>query len=215
MYFVYHISATHNLNDGYIGVTNNLERRWKYHSKSEYTIGRIIRNKGWTIENNMKIIFSGKEEDCYEMEILLRPKPLIGLNESAGGQGGNKYEYLSLISKKIRNQKISQKLKGRNHTWGDKISKTRKEKQMAKGSNNPRAVKWKLISPQKEKFYIIGGLQKFCDENKLLRSCLRRYVNLIVPNINQNGFGGYRAKNKISEELRKNTTGWTLYIMEK
>jgi hypothetical protein len=214
MFHVYHISDKNNLQYGYIGVTNDINRRWKTHEKSYYTIGKHIRMMGWTI-SNMKIIFSGDEQSCYDLEIKLRPVPNIGLNESAGGQGGNKYSGLSEEFKIKRNQKISEKLKNRNHTWGSKVSETRKLQGLAKGLKNNRAKKWKLIDPNGQEYHVDGDLENFCKNKQILRSCLRRYINKTVPPIQKNGFGGYREKNELSKKLREHTTGWTLFVMEK
>lgn len=216
MFHVYLISDFGEVSEaeGYVGVTNNLIRRWKEHTKSNYAVGKSIRENNWSFEDNMKIIFSGSESECFQLEQKLRPYGNIGLNESIGGQGGNKYKDLSDEKKKLRNKKISKKLKNRNHTWGDKVSKTRKEIGIAKGSKNNKAKKWKIVDPKGKIYYLEGNLQNFCDENKLLRSCLRRYLNNVVPEIENVKLGGYRPKNKNSELLRKNTVGWSLFILE-
>jgi hypothetical protein len=217
MYYVYHISDSWDLKYGYIGVTNNLERRWLNHEKSKYTIGKHIQDNGWSFDDNMRIVYSGDENECYKMEYNLRPEPFMGLNEAAGGQGGNIYEMLSTIQKQIRNKKISETHKNKilSEETKNKISKTRIENQVSKGSKNPKSCRWKIISPEGKEYSVIGELQKFCDENKLLRTCLMRYLNSIVPEINAVRYGGYRPKNEISKELRYNTIGWSLYKMEK
>jgi hypothetical protein len=214
MFYVYLISENEEVSNGYVGVTNNPMRRWKEHLKSYYSVGNAIRNGNWSFENNMKILFSGSECDCFDFEKKLRPFPFIGLNESVGGQGGNKYKHLPEEKKKSRNQKISDRLKNREHTWGSKVSKTRKERGLAKGLNNNKAKTWKIVSPEGETSIVKGNLQDFCNRNNILRSCLRRYVGKVVPVVEKNKLGGYRPKNETSESLRENTVGWSLFILE-
>lgn len=89
MYYVYHISDTDNLDEGYVGVTKSPEKRWKQHCFSEYTIGKTIRNNEWLFETHFKIIFEGTKEECFDFEKKLRPENFIGLNEAPGGFGGD------------------------------------------------------------------------------------------------------------------------------
>lgn len=209
-YFVYVIGKKENLvspySDCYIGVTNLLERRWKEHSKSEYTIGKYIRDNNLNFEVNMIVIHMGLEEECYALEKKMRPFPMLGLNESAGGNGG----HTSYSDK--RNEIISEKLKNRKILWSDKVSKTRIKKGLAKGTNNPKAKMWELTNPSGNVIICHGNLQSVCEDNEILLSCLKRYLGSVVPEIDTNGYGGYRAKNKISLERRLNSTGWKLNL---
>lgn len=88
-YYVYHISDNNDLNEGYIGVSKQPYKRWKQHSHNNKTIGRAIKKNGWTFEKNCRIIFKGERSECFEYEKQLRPIPYSGLNEAAGGYGGD------------------------------------------------------------------------------------------------------------------------------
>lgn len=207
-YFVYAIGKKENLIEPfdmcYIGVTNKLENRWKAHTKSKYTVGQYIKTNKLSFHENMIVLFIGTAEECFEKEHKFRPISGMGLNEAAGGLGGyTKYT-------DDRNQLISSRLKGRKIEWKDKVSNTRKIEGIAKGKKNPNAKKWLLTSPDGRDIIAHGNLFEVCNDNQLLQSCLMRYLNSEVPPIATNGFGGYRAKNEISEKLRKNTTGWKL-----
>lgn len=207
-YFVYiignDINETPPYLNCYVGVTNNIKKRWDYHKKSDYTVGKYIQKHNLKYEKNMKIIYFGDNISCYELEKTLRPNPYIGLNESVGGNGGyTKYT-------KIRNEKISKKLKGRKVYWADKISKTKKLKKSLVGESNPKSKNWKLIEPTGKVHFVNGNLQNFCKEKNILWSTLIRYKCQIVPDINI-GYGGFREKYENHKFYRKNTVGWSLY----
>jgi|TARA_B110000908_G_scaffold150689_1_gene184869 hypothetical protein len=46
--------------------------------------------------------------------------------------------------------------------------------------------------------------------NKFIEAFSPTILETKVPAINQNGYGGYRAKNEKSKFFRENTTGWIL-----
>lgn len=187
----------------YIGVTNNLLARFNSHKKSKYTIGRYIRKYNLTFEN-MIVIFSGSEKECFERENKYRPLPLMGLNEASGGHGG----YTSYTLE--RNRKISSSLEGRDITWNDKISATKKKLKQSVGEKNGNASTWKAYSPNGNEYIIHGTLDLFCKEHNLLSRTFRYYIDNVVPPPSFNGYGGFRAKNDKQKILRLNTTGWKL-----
>lgn len=89
MWYVYHISkdSETNLAEGYIGVTQNIEDRWKGHIKNQYKIGRAIRKYDLTIDN-LKIINQFDNSDsAYDLEKQLRPGYNLGWNILPGGHG--------------------------------------------------------------------------------------------------------------------------------
>jgi hypothetical protein len=205
MYYVYAIGdpiniANKNYSECYIGVTNDTLSRWSSgHSKSKYSVAKAIKKNSWTYEKNMIIIFSGDAKECFELEYKLRPLPFMGLNEAVGGKGGHtKYT-------PERNKKISDALKGIPKTYGDKISKTKKENGSSKGSRNSKAVKWILKNPNGDVYNLHGELFNFCKENMLSANTLRCYLDKPVPPIctKYRGIG-------IIKEIRNNTTGWLL-----
>jgi hypothetical protein len=188
----------------YVGVTNNLKRRWTEHARGKYRIGNYIRSNDLSYDQHMMSIFFGTDIECFELERLLRPLPGIGLNDGTGGHGG--YSGWS----ELGNKRKSMALKGRKILWADKISETRVQEGTAKGHKNPMAKDWTITAPNKTEFRICGSLYQFCDEHSLLVSCLWRYRGIEVPKPKYNGYGGYRAKNEESLRLRKNTSGWKL-----
>ena len=211
-YCVYAIGKIENLippyDACYIGVTNNLSRRWSVHQKSKYTISRYIRDNLLTFKLNMIILFEGSEDECFDMEAAYRPIPYMGLNEASGGHGGHtKYT-------EDRNKKISQKHKGRIKTT-EHIQKIMSSRKKYNGADNPNSKTWQLQDPEGRIHTITGNLSSFCEKESLLESCLRRYKGHVIPKPNYSGFGGYRVKNEKSKFLRENTTGWSLCMIQK
>lgn len=189
----------------YIGVTKRLENRWKEHTKSNFLIGKYIRENKLNFLDNMIIVYHGDDDSCFAEEKKLRPYPFMGLNEAIGGHDG--YTSYTEESKKKR----SAALKGRKNTWMHKVVKSRGSYE---GKKNPAAKKWLIYNPSGDIFKIEGNLQKFCKENGLLSSCLRYYIGKNVPEISKNTYGGFRSKNEKSSILRQNTTSWKLVLCE-
>jgi hypothetical protein len=196
VYVIGHHADLYPFLDSYVGVTNNVNRRWKEHLKSNSFVGRMIRQFGWNL-SNMRVIHSGPKDECYNLERKLRPFPMIGLNEAVGGFGGySRYDA-------IRNQKLSDALKGRKITWHIDRPKNI-------GIDNPRAKKWVLTSPSGETFICHGNLGNFLRDKNLSGKLLRFYDGLPVPEPSVGKLGGYRAKTPELLEQRLNTTGWKL-----
>lgn len=84
--YVYWIHINDNLNEGYIGVSNNPMKRFKAHAKGPYTVGNAIRK----YKKKIKItkIFKGTREECFAKEASLRPHPNMGWNQDVGGYSG-------------------------------------------------------------------------------------------------------------------------------
>jgi hypothetical protein len=190
-----------NYSNCYIGVTNNPELRWNSHVKSGYTVSRAINENGWNFEDNMQILFSGDDESCFDMESKLRPMPLMGLNEAAGGRGG-RTSYTPERGKKI-SQALSGKGKSEEHRKKISLAKTG----VYEGENNPRAVSWVLIDPQGNEHKTRGNLQVFCEDLGLCWTALRANVGMVVgeisPKFRDNG-------NPLNRLKRANTIGWKL-----
>jgi predicted GIY-YIG superfamily endonuclease len=211
-YFVYVIGLKEDFSDPYhncyVGVTKDLLRRWDEHLKSKYTVGKFINYFDLKFEENMIEIFKGTKEQCFALENKLRPRPFMGLNEAVGGFG----EYTSCYDNSERNNKISQALKGVSKTaeHTEKMRKTIVERGIHRGSKNTKAKKWVLTNPDGMIYYIHGNLNETCNSLNLLCSTLRYYKNQVVPEVNTNVYGGYRAKSEESFKMRMNTTGWAL-----
>ena len=210
MYYLYAIGTEDMLQPPYdrcyVGVTNNIDLRWKTHSRSLYTVGKFIRNYSLIQHQHMIVLFEGNEEECFDFESAYRPLPMMGLNEAVGGLGG----YTSYTED--RSRKISEKHKGKPKPK-DQVEKMRNtliEKGTRKGEKNSQAKKWDLTSPTGMIYTINGNLSETCKRLNLLESALRYNKNTWVPNPNLNGYGGYRAKSKESFEMRMNTIGWCL-----
>ena len=212
MYYVYAIGLQNDLVEPwlgcYVGVTNDLQRRWSGHSKSTYTVGNFIRFNKLTYKENMVIIASGTEEDCFEIEASLRPLPFIGLNEASGGRGGNIGDYTD-----VRNKKISIAMKNRHITWNDKISQTRKSKGLSIGVNNPNSKVWKILDPHGVQYTISGSFGDFCKQHNIMGNVMVKYLGQAVPPPSIGGYGGFRPKSRDHAVLRENTIGWM--ILEK
>lgn len=85
--YVYWIHLpNHKIHEGYIGITKNIDKRWKYH-KSGYGkcthLINAINKYGDTLV--WEVIREGSKEDCYLLEQSLRPNANIGWNIRPGG----------------------------------------------------------------------------------------------------------------------------------
>ena len=208
MCFVYAIGDQHdlenfNLDKCYVGVTINPKTRWKGHLKSGYSVSNAISEFGWTFERNMKILYEGSSEDCYDIEELLRPLPHMGLNIAIGGNGG----YTSYTQE--RNEKISKALSGRpmSDELRAKVKATKLKNRDSVGNKNAMAVKWILTNPHGEEFKLHGNLYEFCKANKLSAPTLRRELGKVIGPISTK-FRDHGVSD--SREIRINTTGWML-----
>lgn len=209
-YMLYAIGKKEDLvspyNNCYIGVTHRIEKRWTEHSKSKFTVGNYIRKHSLTFEENMIILFFGSSQECYSKEIEYRPYPFMGLNESIGGVGGYKIPHTQETK-----DKISKAHKGRKTPWMYKVVENRRSYD---GQGNPNAKKWLITSPKNDKYIIEGSFINFCEENKIMHTVLRKYINTIVPPLNEkNGRGGFRPKDDNAKYLRDNTSGWQLHLI--
>jgi hypothetical protein len=74
------------MTQGYIGVTNNSERRFAQHSRSKENPHFVFAIKKYGWENLIKTqILIAKQEYCLEVERKLRPTNSIGWNCAIGG----------------------------------------------------------------------------------------------------------------------------------
>ena len=213
MYYVYAICLSTDLKDPwlgcYVGVTKDLKKRWLLHTKSKYTVGNFIRSNLLTFEQNVIIIASGSEDECFEIEESLRPLPFIGLNEAPGGRGGNTGAYTD-----DRNKKISLKMRGRQITWADKVSQTRKSKAVSAGKNNPNAKVWKILDPHNTEHIVEGSFVAFCKQHNIMGNVMMKHLGIRVPAPSFDGYGGFRPKSDDHALLRQNTTGWMILKKE-
>lgn len=172
-YYVYKITNTIN-NKVYIGVTNNLDRRWKEHV---YKSEKVIASKLYAairkhdIQNfNMEVIYcTSSKEHVFESEVLMiieQNSVEDGYNIDSGGYGGSDYR-----SEETR-LKISLSAAGRTHTQESKakmsISRSGAKNHMH-GVKRPQEFRDNMSLRQKG----IPTGRKLSDVNKKnLRDCV-------------------------------------------
>ena len=109
--------STDNLDDGYLGSGNRLKRSIKKYGKG------IFRREIIDFFNSREQLEVAEKRIVSE-ELLKDP---LCLNLTIGGQGGDVHPWSSESRKKS-----SDKLKNRDNTWGDKVSKALKGKKPPK-----------------------------------------------------------------------------------
>ena len=102
---------------------------------------------------------------------------------------------------RIDNMVKTKKEKGSFSAAAAKAARTIKEKGLLKGSNNPKAKSWVLISPDGEVFEICGTLKDFAKEHNLQVRLLRNFLN--------KGKICLESKN-FSSQKSFNTQGWEI-----
>ena len=119
IYWIHNEFETDITTQGYVGITKNLKRRIREHTKEkDFVNGRIF-----------EIFLCGTRNYCKEIEKQLRPKKYIGLNIAAGGgdppnaKGIKRSEKTKLL---ISQNNVG--FKGRKHTEESKkkMSESRK-----------------------------------------------------------------------------------------
>lgn len=84
----------------------------------------------------------------------------------------------------------------------------------SKGSKNPRARKYKIVSPDGETYYVHGNLQKFCDEHNIGFAILWETASKkteIVPPINYKMTHFKLSEHKIR---RENSINWRITYID-
>jgi len=93
MAFVYHIyKEGDSLNDGYIGVSKNIDNRLQCHFtslKSGIHGNRKLQEAYDNDDYIHRILLEADRDYCYRIERLLRPNYNMGLNIAVGGGGGH------------------------------------------------------------------------------------------------------------------------------
>jgi len=86
VYWIHHKDHTDMFGEGYIGVSNNVNKRWNKHKNSIENVHLVnaIVKYGW---NNLikKVILFGDENYCLSIEAKMRPNKNIGWNIAIGG----------------------------------------------------------------------------------------------------------------------------------
>jgi len=79
LYWIYNDSCNDPSSDGYIGITEDVEHRFKQHIK---------KNPRIPTDCKIKVLFIGTREECFILESQYRPNKDIGWNSAAGGKHG-------------------------------------------------------------------------------------------------------------------------------
>ena len=81
LYWIHHKDHSDIFSQGYVGVSNNVEKRWYDHSwKAQNThLSNAIKKYGW---DNLvkKVVLIADDDYCFYIESKLRPTANIGWN---------------------------------------------------------------------------------------------------------------------------------------
>ena len=138
--------------EGYVGVTNNFDRRTNYHLRYHYKtdnpkLSRAVKKYDDIIVSS---IFEGSEDECYLFENKLRPTVNVGWNIAIGGSKpplskGRKWSsehrqnYLSTIRRQNSNYRSSEQ-----RQQGEQTKRKRNfvPFKNINRSNNTKATRW-------------------------------------------------------------------------
>ncbi len=160
------------ITDLYVNKKKSLEEIGKLFNIGSYTISKVLKEQGIEItrfkhlsdEERIINLYSEKKISPYKIAKLFNCSihpiyDILKRNKIKSFPNGffnkGKQSPIKGLTKEtsISVKKISEKMKGRKITWGDKISKTRIEKGVAKGKNNPMYGKkrpdWAELKKQK------------------------------------------------------------------
>jgi hypothetical protein len=79
VYWIYNDECVDVNTDGYIGITEDVENRFKFHLKKNKRIPKNV---------SVKVLFEGTREECFALEYQYRPFSNIGWNSAVGGSHG-------------------------------------------------------------------------------------------------------------------------------
>ena len=107
-------------NQGYVGITNDLQRRLKEHRRNGiFDPTKMI----------AEVFLQGKREYCVEQEILLRPESNIGINKAPGGSIPPDVTGIKRNEETRRKMSISNVgMKGKNHSIESKLKMSNSRK---------------------------------------------------------------------------------------
>lgn len=191
VYWIYDNSCK-NLNDGYVGVSNNPSFRFKTH----------IKKKRVPKDSYQLILFEGTREECFNYEKQLRPYPKIGWNNAVGGSHGWKIGF-------SHSEQTKNKMK---IAWSEdrkkkaSIFKTKQNKKLigqkrpkqsiaVSGKNNPmfgtvrpqhvkeaiRAAHLGKVAPNRQENYCIGCHERvgLSNLNKYHKKCFNLFCEKV------------------------------------
>jgi hypothetical protein len=79
VYWIYNDECKDVNTDGYVGITENVDNRFKTHLKY---------NKRIPKDAKIKVLYEGSREECFNLEYEYRPTKGIGWNSAIGGSHG-------------------------------------------------------------------------------------------------------------------------------
>lgn len=205
MYYIYKLTNRIN-GKGYVGVTNNYEKRMREHSyaSNDYAISRAIRKHGWDSFNHEIIAQTECHVNAYR---VLEPKYIAehdtkdsGYNLTDGGEGTLGYSPSSDARNKMseakkgktlsedHKRKISESNMGRkvHDETKQKISAKLKGNKNFEGKSHSNCTK-SILSKQKAKTWdvvdpdgnhiTVTNMRKFCLDNNLHHSAMSRVMS--------------------------------------
>ena len=120
VYWIRKVEHTNIYTEGYIGVSTNIERRWREHvtearaNRHPNSFLRNVINKHYPDNLIFEIVYLSNEDNCYNYAEMLRPKTNIGWNLRSGGPVGKiTEEGRKAISAKTLGKKLTEKEKER------------------------------------------------------------------------------------------------------
>jgi hypothetical protein len=125
VYWIHHPDHTDMFSQGYIGVSNDTERRFKQHfeKKQNPHLVNAIQKYGWENLIKKKILISEKDY-CYDIEGKLRPMENIGWNIAVGGGVPPKPLKVHTIGMRLKRSALN-KIRHQNPVAREKFSKSR------------------------------------------------------------------------------------------
>jgi hypothetical protein len=127
VYWIHFPNQTDITSHGYVGVSNNPNRRITEHRNPNNDKNKIFNNilQKHSLEITQTIIFQGTEEACYLLEEELRPLKNIGWNINKGGTKPPSKK--GWTPSDITLERRSNSLRGipRSKIWRDKLSKAK------------------------------------------------------------------------------------------
>lgn len=160
MYTVYWIRKekhTDILSEGYVGITNNFNRRMAEHNrKGSSILGKAITKYSW--DSLIKqVVVEGIDQELAELcENMLRPCEMIGWNICIGGLQNVMIGDSNPMRRAEQKQRSSESQRGElNHSYGKKLSEAHK----LKIKNNSKSFKGKIEATNvqtNEKFIFSG-----------------------------------------------------------
>ena len=120
VYWIRKAEHTNIYTEGYVGVSTNIERRWREHvtearaNRHPNSFLRNVINKHYPDNLIFEIVYLSNEDNCYNYEEMLRPETNIGWNLRSGGPVGKMSEEgRKAMSTRTLGKKLTEKEKER------------------------------------------------------------------------------------------------------